>query len=59
MAKGGKRFSKSAGTVFTAQEWFRYGSPQSLNLLMLKRFVGTRIVSILDVPAYMNEFDEL
>jgi lysyl-tRNA synthetase class 1 len=59
LAKGGKRFSKSAGTVFTAQEWFRYGSPQSLNLLMLKRFVGTRTVSILDVPSYMNEFDEL
>jgi lysyl-tRNA synthetase class 1 len=59
LAKGGKRFSKSAGTVFTAQEWFRYGSPQSLNLLMLKRFVGTRIISILDVPSYMNEFDEL
>jgi len=59
LAKGGKKFSKSAGTVFTAQEWFRYGSPQSLNLLMLKRFVGTRTVSILDVPSYMNEFDEL
>jgi lysyl-tRNA synthetase class 1 len=59
LAKGGKRFSKSAGTVFTAQEWFRYGSPQSLNLLMLKRFVGTRTISILDVPGYMNEFDEL
>jgi len=59
LAKGGKRFSKSAGTVFTAQEWFRYGVPQSLNLLMLKRFVGTRIISILDVPAYMNELDEL
>lgn len=59
LAKGGKRFSKSAGTVFTAQEWFRYGSPQSLNLLMLKRFVGTRTISILDVPSYMNEFDEL
>jgi len=59
LAKGGKRLSKSAGTVFTAQEWFKYGSPQSLNLLMLKRFVGTRTISILDVPAYMNEFDEL
>ncbi len=59
LAKGGKRFSKSAGTVFTAQEWFKYGSPQSLNLLMLKRFVGTRTISILDVPSYMNEFDEL
>jgi len=59
LAKGGKKFSKSAGEVFTAQEWFRYGSPQSLNLLMLKRFVGTRTISILDVPNYMNEFDEL
>jgi len=59
LAKGGKRFSKSAGTVFTAQEWFRYGSPQSLNLLMLKRFVGSRTISILDIPTYMNEFDEL
>jgi lysyl-tRNA synthetase class 1 len=59
LAKGGKRFSKSAGTVFTAQEWFRYGSPQSLNMLMLKRFAGTRIISILDIPTYMNEFDEL
>jgi lysyl-tRNA synthetase class 1 len=26
---------------------------------MLKRFVGTRTISILDVPTYMNEFDEL
>jgi lysyl-tRNA synthetase class 1 len=59
LAKGGKKLSKSAGEVFTAQEWFRYGSPQSLNLLMLKRFVGTRTISILDVPSYMNEFDEL
>jgi lysyl-tRNA synthetase class 1 len=59
LAKGGKRFSKSAGEVFTAQEWLRYGSPQSLNLLMLKRFVGTRTISIVDVPNYVNEFDEL
>jgi len=59
LAKGGKRFSKSAGTVFTPQVWFRYGSPQSLNLLMLKRFVGTRAVSVMDIPVYVNEFDEL
>ncbi len=59
LAKGGKRFSKSAGTVFTPQVWFRYGSPQSLNLLMLKRFVGTRAISVMDIPQYMNEFDEL
>jgi lysyl-tRNA synthetase class 1 len=59
LAKGGKRYSKSAGTVFTPQVWFRYGSPQSLNLLMLKRFVGTRAISVTDIPLYMNEFDEL
>jgi len=45
--------------VFTPQVWFRYGSPQSLVLLMLKRFVGTRELSVVDIPQYMNEFDEL
>jgi lysyl-tRNA synthetase class 1 len=59
LAKGGKRFSKSAGLVFAPRDWFRYGSPQSLNLLMLKRFVGARSISVLDIPAYMNELDEL
>ena len=59
LAKGGKRFSKSSGMVFTPQVWFRYGSPQSLNLLMLKRFVGTRAISIMDIPVYMNGLDEL
>jgi len=57
--KGGKKISKSAGNVFTPQVWFRYGSPQSLLLLMLKRFVGTRTLSVSDIPAYMNEMDYL
>jgi len=57
--KSGRRISKSAGNVFTPQVWFRYGSPQSLVLLMLKRFVGTRELSVVDIPQYMNEFDEL
>ena len=55
--KGGKKISKSAGNVFTPQIWFRYGSPQSLLLLMLKRFVGTRTLDVSDIPAYMNELD--
>jgi lysyl-tRNA synthetase class 1 len=55
--KGGKKISKSAGNVFTPQVWFRYGSPQSLLLLMLKRFVGTRSLDVYDIPAYMNEID--
>jgi lysyl-tRNA synthetase class 1 len=57
--KSGKRISKSAGNVFTPQVWLRYGSPQSLVLLMLKRFVGTRELSVVDIPQYMNELDEL
>jgi lysyl-tRNA synthetase class 1 len=57
--KSGKKISKSAGNVFTPQVWLRYGSPQSLLLLTLKRFVGTRALSVTDIPQYMNEFDEL
>lgn len=57
--KGGKKISKSAGNVFTPQVWFRYGSPQSLLLLMLKRFVGTRTLDVSDIPSYMNELDHL
>jgi lysyl-tRNA synthetase class 1 len=57
--KSGKKISKSAGNVFTPQVWFRYGSPQSLLLLTLKRFVGTRSLSVTDIPQYMNELNEL
>ena len=57
--KSGKKISKSTGNVFTPQVWFRYGSPRSLLLLMLKRFVGTRTLDVTDIPNYMNELDEL
>jgi lysyl-tRNA synthetase class 1 len=57
--KSGKRLSKSAGVVFTPQTWFKYGSPQSLMLLMLKRFVGARTLDMTDIPSYMNELDYL
>ena len=57
--KSGRKISKSAGNVFTPQVWFRYGSAESLLLLTLKRFVGTRTLSVIDIPSYMNEFDEL
>jgi lysyl-tRNA synthetase class 1 len=57
--KSGKKISKSAGNVFTPQVWLRYGSPESLLLLTLKRFVGTRALSVTDIPQYMNELDEL
>ena len=57
--KSGKKISKSAGNVFTPQVWFRYGSPQSLLLLTLKRFAGARSLSVTDIPQYMDELDEL
>ncbi len=57
--KSGQKISKSSGNVFTPQVWFQYGSPQSLLLLMLKRFVGTRTLGVSDVPSYMNELDQL
>jgi len=57
--KSGKRLSKSAGRVFTPQTWLKYGSPQSLMLLMLKRFVGARALDVTDIPSYMNEMGYL
>ncbi len=57
--KSGRKISKSAGNVFTPQVWLRYGSPQSMLLLTLKRFVGTRNISVMDIPRYMDELDEL
>lgn len=57
--KSGKKISKSKGNVFTPQRWFKYGSPQSLLLLTLKRFTGTRALSVQDIPQYMNELDDL
>jgi lysyl-tRNA synthetase class 1 len=57
--RGGKKISKSAGNVFTPQVWYRYGSKESLNLLIFKRFVGTKSGSVEDIPAHMDELDEL
>ncbi len=57
--KSGKKISKSYGNVFTPQVWFRYGSTQSLILLMLKRFIGTRTLDVTDVPKYMDEINKL
>jgi lysyl-tRNA synthetase class 1 len=57
--RGGKKISKSAGNVFTPQLWHRYGSPQSLNLFILKRFVGTKSGSVDMIPPHMDELDDL
>jgi lysyl-tRNA synthetase class 1 len=59
LAKSGKKLAKSAGIVLTPQTWFRYGSPQSLMLLLLKRFVGARALDVFDIPVYMDELDHL
>jgi lysyl-tRNA synthetase class 1 len=57
--RGGKKISKSAGNVFTPQVWYRYGSKESLNLLIFKRFVGTKSGSVEDIPVHMDEMDDL
>jgi len=57
--RGGKKISKSKGNVFTPQAWLKYGSPQSLLLLMFKRITGTRTISPSEIPKYMDEIDEL
>ncbi|MEM4246506.1 MAG: lysine--tRNA ligase, partial [Candidatus Bathyarchaeia archaeon] len=57
--KGGRKISKSAGNVLTPQVWLRYGSSSSLLLLMFKRIVGTRELSVEDIPKYMDELDDL
>ena len=55
--KGGKKISKSTGNVLTPQVWLRYGTPQSLLLLLFKRITGTRQVGTDDISTLMEEYD--
>jgi lysyl-tRNA synthetase, class I len=55
--KSGKKISKSAGNVLTPQMWLRYGTSESILLLLFKRITGTRHVGLDDVPALMDEYD--
>jgi lysyl-tRNA synthetase, class I len=55
--KGGKKISKSAGNVLTPQMWLKYGTPESLLLLLYKRIAGTRHISLDDIPILMDEYD--
>jgi lysyl-tRNA synthetase class 1 len=57
--KSGRKISKSVGNLVTPGEWLQFASPESLRLLMYKRIVGARNVSVDDVPLYMDEFDAL
>lgn len=55
--KSGKKISKSAGNVLTPQIWLKYGSPESILLLLFKRIAGTHHVGVDDVPTLMDEYD--
>ena len=57
--KSGRKMSKSTGNLVTPIEWMQYASPESLRLLMYKRIIGARNISVEDVPVYMDEFDDL
>ncbi len=57
--KSGRKISKSVGNLVTPSEWMEYASPESLRLLMYKRIVGARSVSLDDIPFYMEDFDDL
>ncbi len=57
--KSGKKISKSAGNVLTPQMWMRYGTSESLLLLLFKRITGTRHVGLDDVRSLMDEYDLL
>jgi lysyl-tRNA synthetase, class I len=43
--------------VLTPQMWLRYGTPESILLLLFKRISGTRHVGLDDVPVLMDEYD--
>jgi len=57
--KGGKKISKSLGNVVTSQKWLTYGTPESILLLLYKRITGAREVGFEDIPALMDEYNEL
>ncbi len=57
--KSGRKMSKSVGNLVTPIEWLEFASPESLRLLMYKRIIGARNVSLEDISVYMDEFDDL
>ena len=57
--KGGKKISKSLGNVVTSQKWLKYGTPKSILLLLYKRITGARELGFEDIPALMDEYNEL
>jgi lysyl-tRNA synthetase class 1 len=57
--KGGKKISKSLGNVVTSEKWLNYGTPESILLLLYKRITGARELGFQDIPALMDEYNEL
>jgi len=57
--KSGKKISKSLGNVVTSQKWLTYGTPESILLLLYKRITGARELGFEDIPALMDEYNEL
>ena len=67
--KGGKKISKTAGAEqeavsgklnwMTSERWLTYGTPESILLLLYKRITGARELGFEDIPALMDEYNEL
>lgn len=57
--RAGSKISKSSGNVLTPQTWLRYGTPQSLLLLLFKRITGARRIGVEDIPSLMDELAQL
>jgi len=57
--KSGKKISKSLGNVVTSQKWLNYGTVESILLLLYKRITGARELGFEDIPALMDEYNEL
>jgi len=57
--KSGRKISKSLGNVVTSQKWLKFGTPQSILLLLYKRITGARELGFEDIPSLMNEYTEL
>ena len=57
--KGGKKISKSLGNVITSQKWLHYGTTKTILLLLYKRITGARELGFEDIPALMDEYNEL
>jgi Lysyl-tRNA synthetase (class I) len=54
----GTKISKSKGNVITPQDWLKYAPPETIRLLMLKRYSGTRNISLESIPSYIDELEK-